>query len=407
MTPDTTDASFVPGLVRVPWHHQPPVHSPLASTPLWHGLRAALCLGADPRPALASSLCRWYGADQAALLGSGTQALELALRLSAGPVALPAYGCFDLATAAVGARVPVAFYDVDPRTLGPDLDSLQRAFALGARSAVVVAFFGVPPDWDRVRGIADAASAALIEDAAQGMGGAWRGRALGTMAPFSVLSFGRGKGWTGGAGGALLVRAPVTPVETMQGWSPLAELRAWGNAVAQWCLARPEVYAIPSAAPFLHLGETRYHDPARLRSLTRAAAAMLRDTRDAALEEAGARRGRAERLLEVVERSRQVRPIAPPPGAEPGYLRLPIRVRRPVLARLRHPRAVRLGVAPGYPMVLTELRPLRARVARPWRDRRWPGAEALVRELVTLPTHSLLAQDDLLELEGLLRGETS
>ena len=403
---DTTDAPFVPGPIRVPWHHQPPVHSPLASAPLWRGLRAALRMGADPRPALAGSLCQWYGAEHAALLGSGTQALELAIRLSAGPVALPAYGCFDLATAAVGARLPVAFYDVDPRSLGPDLDSLQRAFALGARSAVVVTFFGVSPDWDRVRRIASAASATIIEDAAQGLGGAWRGHALGAMAPLSILSFGRGKGWTGGAGGALLVRAPTTSIETAGGWSPLAELRAWGNAVAQWCLARPEVYAIPAAAPFLHLGETRYHDPAPLRALTRAAAAMLQETRAAALQEAGERRVRAERLLEVVEKSRQVRRIMPPAGAQPGYLRLPLRVRRPILARLRHPRAARLGVAPGYPMVLAELPALRARVARPWRDRRWPGADALVRELVTLPTHSLLADDDVQELEALLRGET-
>ncbi|MFI5235116.1 MAG: DegT/DnrJ/EryC1/StrS family aminotransferase, partial [Gemmatimonadales bacterium] len=176
------------------------------------GARAALGLGTDPRSALRRELKLRYKANEAVLTGSGTQALELAIHAVAsptrttGPVALPAYGCFDIATAAVGARRPLALYDLDPDTLGPDPDSLRRAFACGATSAVVVSLYGLPPEWDAVSRCAADAGATLIEDAAQGAGGSWHGSPLGALAEVSVLSFGRGKGWTGGAGGALLLR---------------------------------------------------------------------------------------------------------------------------------------------------------------------------------------------------------
>ena len=48
-------------------------------------------------------------------------------------------------------------------------------------------------------------------------------------------------------------------------------------------------------------------------------------------------------------------------------------------------RALALGVAPSYPSALADLAP---RLTGP--ERRWPGADELARDLVTLPTHSRL-----------------
>ena len=55
--------------------------------------------------------------------------------------------------------------------------------------------------------------------------------------------------------------------------------------------------------------------------------------------------------------------------------------------------ATRLGAARSYPSSLGALAAVRARLVGP--ARRWPGAEELVRDLVTLPTHSLLSERDL------------
>ena len=61
---------------------------------------------------------------------------------------------------------------------------------------------------------------------------------------------------------------------------------------------------------------------------------------------------------------------------------------------------MRLGVMPSYPSTLASLPQVRAQLARV--ARRLPGAEQLVRELVTLPTHSLLTEGDRKALPCLL-----
>ena len=94
-----------------------------------------------------TNLDRWlasrFGVDASLLLDSGTSALRLALEsiVAAAPsplkVALPAYGCYDLATSAIGARAEVVFYDLDPGSLGPDWLSLEATLTAGARAIVL------------------------------------------------------------------------------------------------------------------------------------------------------------------------------------------------------------------------------------------------------------------------------
>ncbi len=95
------------------------------------------------------------------------------------PVAFPAYACYDLASAALGAGTRVLLYDLDTETLGPDWPSLERSLEAGATAVVVVHLFGIPVDMDRVGQMARAHGAAVIEDAAQAVGAAWRGRPAG------------------------------------------------------------------------------------------------------------------------------------------------------------------------------------------------------------------------------------
>jgi len=102
----------------------------------------------------------------------------------------------------------------------------------------------------------------------------------------------------------------------------------------------------------------------------------------------------------MVTRRRGIEPIKPLPRGVPGYLRLPLRVNGG-LSRLANPEAaVRLGAARSYPQPLGELPAVRARLVSRWQ---WPGAEELARDLITLPTHSLLTADD---LDGLVRAVT-
>ena len=94
----------------------------------------------DGAPALAAAralVSRWFGSRDVLLTDSGTSALALALRMAVAArpdrptVALPAWACYDLATAADAADVGVVLYDLDPATLGPDWASLDRALSAG------------------------------------------------------------------------------------------------------------------------------------------------------------------------------------------------------------------------------------------------------------------------------------
>lgn len=380
-----------------PFQRQPPVHSPIPVAALWHAAGSALG-GRDPRPELAELLKARFAADHAVLTHSGTMALTLAVRGAARwvgearpTVALPAFTCFDVATAAVAADLPVVLYDVEPRTLAPDLMSLRAAMIEGARVVVVSPLYGIPVDWEAVEDAARPFGAVIVEDAAQGHGAEWRDRPLGSFGRLSVLSFGRGKGWTGVQGGALLLRHGVCS----PGDVPLAtaglpdEVSVWARALAQRALAQPSVYGVPSMIPLLELGETRYRRPRPdLAGPTRTAARLLLETRRAADREAESRRAAAFVLAGAARSSAIGAILGPPRGAKPGYLRFPMLVGREGRQCMRGERARRLGIMPGYPASLASLPAVRARLADSRRS--FPGAEELVRELITLPTHTLI-----------------
>jgi hypothetical protein len=388
---------------------QLPAYSPVTVASLRRAVVHGLGPGMDGQADLTAALKREYAADHAVLLGSGTQALQVGLELAMGvvgdaAVALPAFTCFDVATAAVGARARMRFYDLDPNTLAPDLASLERVLKRGTRVAVITPLYGYPVDWEAIAEVCYRHGAVAVEDAAQGDHAEWRGRMLGSLGPISVLSFGRGKGWTGGSGGALLVReqppweALLAAVAKLPGsrWQPAAEVRVLGALAAQWVLGRPATYAVPRALPWLQLGETVYHDPVAPGPMTRAASACLATTRAPAALEAAARRATAAELVEAIGAGSRVRPIRPLAEGSPGYLRLPLRLAQGIAGFPEPEAATRLGLAPSYRSLLPGIPQVRQ-----WVDDAgdaWPGGEELVRTLCTAPTHSLLTRADRLEL---------
>ena len=371
----------------------PPAHTPL---PLGALLRAGIRSIARPHASVAElerCLLDRYRAERALLYASGTQALGAAIRMAddgrGRAVALPAYNCYDIATAAVAADVRVLFYDIDPDTLSPDWDSFDAALAQGAGTAVVASLYGIPIDWARATEAAGAHGATLIEDAAQGIGGTWRGAPLGSLGEISVLSFGRGKGWTGGGGGAVLLRGVAAVNARLlqpKTATPLAGVRVGVAAAAQSVLSNPRLYAIPASVPWLHLGETRYRPPSQERGLAPVSAALLLDTVQAADEEVRFRTTTGQEFQERLAGATHARTIRVPIDGTAGYLRFPLRVPSASLRDqvLRNYSAA--GVVPGYPGRITDLADMHSRLARGLPA--CSGAATLVRETITLPTHS-------------------
>ncbi len=384
------------------WRYQIPVHSPLSAAALLAGARAAVSRNGVPSRAdaqVAALLRERYAAKAVLLTDSGTAALTAALlavlkERPGSPVALPAYACYDLATAAEGAGASVLLYDLDPHTLAPDLSQIDAALRHGAAAIVVVHFYGCPVDLGLVNRLTATwgGGAVVIEDAAQALGSTLNNRPAGSQSSLAVLSFGRGKGLTGGSGGALLAhdaagqrileRAQGLLGEARRGWPELLSI------TAQFLLERPSVYALPAALPFLHLGETIYRTPRVLRRPTSASCPVVAATWRLAEREVEVRRRNAERLLVELRWQPGFEVITTPPHARPGYLRLPVLASLAARRSAAEPAARRLGVMGGYPKVLCDLERFSPQCLN--RDGAFPGSRLLAARLCTLPTHGQL-----------------
>jgi len=149
------------------------------------------------------------GAARALLTCSGTAALELAcLLLDLGPgdeVIVPSFTFSSCANAiALRGAVPV-FVDIRPDTLNIDEERIEDALTPRTRAIMPVHYAGVAAEMNAIMDIARRHGLSVIEDAAQGIGAGYRGRALGTIGRLGAISFHGSKNVSCGEGGALLV----------------------------------------------------------------------------------------------------------------------------------------------------------------------------------------------------------
>lgn len=378
------------------WRHFPPVHASVSTSALTRAV-GALRHGASARARAEEALLARYPGRRVLLTDSGTTALRLALRLARSAdthnasVALPAYACPDIATAAIGARFGIRLYDVDPTTLQPDWASLERVLGHGVTHVVGTHLFGRLVDMPTLHTLATRFGVTVIEDAAQHAGGTLHDVRGGALASRAVLSFGRGKGINAGGGGALLLDAATPmrdvqlgPVGTSTGWKILL------SAAAADVLSHPMLYGIPSHVPALGLGKTVYHAPTHASEISSASASLLVD---ALANEPAALQDR--RVIEAWYVT-QLTNIAPAllcttsPDMRSGALRFPVRV-PPAHVEAFTRELARWGVVRSYPRTLDAYPEIvsHLRGAEPT-----PGAKELAERLFTLPTHGVLQPAD-------------
>jgi dTDP-4-amino-4,6-dideoxygalactose transaminase len=102
--------------------------------------------------------------------------------------------CATAEVVALVGATPV-FVDIDEATFNIDLASLKRAIpmakqkGLKPKAVIPVDLFGLPADHDAVAAIAKAEGLFVLDDAAQGFGGTYKGRKVGSLAPATATSF--------------------------------------------------------------------------------------------------------------------------------------------------------------------------------------------------------------------------
>ncbi len=157
-------------------------------------------------------LTRMLGATAALLTTSCTHALELsALLLDLNPgdeVILPSFTFPSTANAYVLRGAVPVFVDCRPDTLDLDERLIEAAVTDRTRAIVVVHYGGVACDMDAVDAIARRYGLVVVEDNAHGLGGSYRGKALGSFGALATQSFHSTKNAHCGEGGALIINEP-------------------------------------------------------------------------------------------------------------------------------------------------------------------------------------------------------
>lgn len=152
---------------------------------------------------------RCTGARKALLTHSCTAALEMAaLLLDLAPgdeVIMPSYTFVSTANAFVLRGAVPVFVDIRADTLNLDETLIEHAITPRTRAIVPVHYAGVACAMDEILAIANRHGLAVVEDAAQGVGSTYRGKALGSIGTFGAFSFHETKNIVSGEGGALVV----------------------------------------------------------------------------------------------------------------------------------------------------------------------------------------------------------
>jgi dTDP-4-amino-4,6-dideoxygalactose transaminase len=153
------------------------------------------------------------GAADVLLTTSCTAALEMSARLldiqPGDTVIVPSFTFVSSALAFVRAGARISYCDIEPETMGVDPRHVAELLDDSVRAVVVVHYAGVACDMDGLREVLrDRPDVAVVEDAAHGLFGRWRGEPLGSLGRFATLSFHDTKNFICGEGGALVVNDP-------------------------------------------------------------------------------------------------------------------------------------------------------------------------------------------------------
>ena len=153
------------------------------------------------------AFARFQGAKYGIACASGSAALEVALKaLGAGPgdeVIVPPYTFIATATAALAVNAVPIFADIDYETFNIAPQRVEEAITPRTKAIIPVHFAGQAADMDSLLSIAQRHNLVVVEDAAHGHGGTWKGKGLGSIGHAGTFSFQASKNMTAGEGGLI------------------------------------------------------------------------------------------------------------------------------------------------------------------------------------------------------------
>ncbi len=154
-----------------------------------------------------SALSQKFGVSYAQAVSSGTAALRVALAaLNIGPgdeVIIPAFTFVATAEAVIQSGADLVIVDIDD-SFNMNPDAFEMAITGRTKAVIPVHMMGAPADMGRIMDIARVRDIKVLEDSAQGVGGTFKGRYLGTIGDMGCYSFDAGKVMITGEGGMVV-----------------------------------------------------------------------------------------------------------------------------------------------------------------------------------------------------------
>ena len=422
----------------------PPAATPIGFTEIISGFWG-IFLGQKELDRFQSELKEHFGVKHCFLVSSGKAALTLILlalkELSPDrdEVLIPAFTCFSVPSSVVRAGLRIRLCDLHPDSLDFDFAQLSAMLSEASRprqtdgclagsvtnlpgetsgtandsgdpikrllAVVPTHLFGFPSDVPRLRKLMRDPRITIVEDAAQAMGETWEGRKLGTLGDVSFFSLGRGKAFSSVEGGVIITdRDDIAEVLNrrigrLPRYALLPLLNVIFKAAALMMLIHPRLFWVPRSVPFLKLGETLFEPHFSILRMSSFQAGLARNRREKLEELRDVRKKNVNRWIAILEASRN-HGANVHSGQSLGLLRFPLRVgdKKKRESLLRESARMGLGIMPVYPSSINAIPELRGKIE----GGAFPVAEGWARELVTLPTHEYLTEDDVTELSRLI-----
>ena len=151
----------------------------------------------------------YFNAAYACFLDNWTGGMEIAYKLAGiGPgdeIIMPAVTFIATMAYPLSVGAKIVFADIDPETINLDPADVARKITSRTRMIVPVHLGGYPVDMDPIMELAAKHDLIVMEDAAHGMGGVYKGRKLGSIGHFGGFSLHEVKNINSfGEGGLLL-----------------------------------------------------------------------------------------------------------------------------------------------------------------------------------------------------------
>ena len=153
------------------------------------------------------AVAAYVGARHGVATTSCTTGLHLALAsLGVGPgdeVIVPSFTFIASANAILYTGATVVFCEIDPRTYNADPADIEKRITKRTKAIMPVDQIGLPCDIGAINEVAKRHGVDVVEDAAPAIGGAYKGRKVGSNAHQTVFSFHPRKVITTGEGGMI------------------------------------------------------------------------------------------------------------------------------------------------------------------------------------------------------------